>query len=235
MKTSKSKWQRLRRWSVIGIIAALLLPGLQVAALWLVNPPTTGPMVWRWGAGKFEAQPYVANQYRWVDLNAVSPNFTTAVWLWEDHRFFEHWGFDWVEIQNAWAQARATGKPARGASTITQQCARSLFLWQGRSWVRKGLEAYYSVWMELLLSKHRIFEVYVNVIELGAGIYGVEAAARHYYGVSAHELTREQAALLVAMMPQPKVLDPRQPTAGMLVRQEKILERADGVDFPLPE
>ena len=131
------------------------------------------------------------------------------------------------------AEAKASGKPARGASTITQQCARSLFLWQGRSWFRKSLEAYYTVWMELLLSKGRILELYVNVIELGDGIYGIEAAAQKYYGVSADKLTREQAAMLVAIMPNPKQWNPLQPSERVLKRKELVLQRLEYARLPV--
>ncbi|MBA4146772.1 MAG: monofunctional biosynthetic peptidoglycan transglycosylase [Verrucomicrobia bacterium] len=166
-------------------------------------------------------------------LSEVSSDFLTCVWVSEDRRFFTHSGFDWEEIRNAREEAKRTGKPPRGASTITQQCARSLYLWQGRSWIRKGLEAYYSIWMELLLSKVRILELYVNVIELGDGIYGIEAASQHYYGVSSAELTREQAAMLVAIMPNPKQWDPLNPNERVQRRQAMILQRTEHAKFPL--
>jgi monofunctional biosynthetic peptidoglycan transglycosylase len=121
--------------------------------------------------------------------------------------------------------AVATRKPARGASTITQQCARSLFLWQNRSWIRKGFEAYYTVLMELMLSKARILELYANVIEFGDGIYGVEAAAQYYYHVPASQLTREQSAMLTAIMPNPRQYDPLKPSEYVLKRREMILEK----------
>jgi len=108
-----------------------------------------------------------------------------------------------------------------------------LFLWQGRSWIRKGLEAYYTFWMELFLPKERILELYVNVVEFGDGIYGIEAAAQHYYGVPASQLTREQAAMLVAIMPSPKKWDPLNPNERVLRRQKRILENA--ANYTLPE
>lgn len=151
----------------------------------------------------------------------------------EDHRFFDHWGFNWEQIQIARAEARASGQPARGASTITQQCARALFLWQGRSWLRNGLEAYYTIWMELLLSKKRILELYVNVIEMGDGVYGIEAAAEHHYGVHARELTREQAAMLVAILPRPREWDPSHADERVLKRQAIIMQRAEHVRLPV--
>ena len=112
-------------------------------------------------------------------------------------------------------KAERAGKPVRGASTITNQCARSIFLWQGWSWIRKGLESYYTLWMEALLPKHRILELYANVIEMGRGIYGVEAAAHHFFGVSARGLTREQSAMLAAVLPNPKGWNPAQPGVAL--------------------
>jgi monofunctional biosynthetic peptidoglycan transglycosylase len=119
-----------------------------------------------------------------------------------------------------------------GASTITQQSARSLFLWQGRSWIRKGLEAYYTIWMELLLSKRRILELYVNVIEFGDGIYGIEAAAQHYYGKSARDLTREEAAMLAAILPAPRRWNPLAPNRIAKSRWEMILREMDSARLP---
>src|SRR5438046_9913661 len=103
------------------------------------------------------------------------------------------------------------GKPLRQAATIMNQCARSIFLWQERGWIRKGLESYYTIWMEMLLPKRRILELYANVIEMGRGIYGVEAASQHYFGVGARGLTREESAMLAAIPPNPKGWDPTKP------------------------
>lgn len=169
----------------------------------------------------------------WRDLRNVSLDFLLCAWVTEDAAFFKHGGFDWKQIQAARDEARRTGKPARGASTITQQCARSLFLWHGRSWIRKGLEAYYTIWMEVLLSKERILELYINVIELGGGVYGIEAASQHYYGVPSMELTREQSAMLVAIMPNPKEWNPLEPTEHVQRRHAVILKRTENAIFPV--
>jgi monofunctional glycosyltransferase len=226
----KKKWW-LKRLAV-GLWLCLLFPAVQITVVAFIHPPTTAPMSLRWLAGRFHST-YAANQYHWVGITNVTENFLASVWISEDRNFFEHSGFDWEQIRMARAQAKASGKPARGASTITQQCARSLFLWQGRSWSRKGLEAYYTVWMELLLSKQEILELYVNVIELGDGIYGIEAAAHAYFGVSADKLTREQAALLVAILPNPKQWNPLQPNERVLQRKATILERAEFARLPV--
>jgi len=232
MKTLNPMARQWLKRVLIVVCVSLLFPAVQVGLLWLFNPPNTMPMLLRWCNGKFVSAPYQPNHFQFVTLNTVPTNFLVAVFITEDRHFFEHWGFDWGEIQKSREEARASSKPARGASTITQQCARSLFLWQGRSWFRKGLEAYYTIWMELLLSKKRILELYVNAIELGDGIYGVDAAAQKYYGVSADKLTREQAAMLVAIMPNPKQWNPNQPSERVLKRQAMVLERAEFVRLP---
>jgi monofunctional biosynthetic peptidoglycan transglycosylase len=230
MKLSpRQKWW-LKRLCVLFWIG-LLFPVAEVVLVKFFDPPTTLPMSARWLAGRFKPA-YVANEYHWNSLRSVSEDFLTDVWIIEDCRFFEHHGFDWQQIQIAREQARASGRPARGASTITQQCARSLFLWQGRSWFRKGLEAYYTVWMELILSKGRVLELYANVIELGDGIYGIEAAAQKYYGVSSEKLTHEQAAMLVAIMPNPKQWNPLQPSERVVKRQELVLQRSQLARLP---
>ncbi len=170
--------------------------------------------------------------YQWADLRDIPQMFLKHLWISEDQRFFQHDGFDWKEMDLAVKEAERKGKPVRGASTITNQCARSIFLWQGRSWIRKGLESYYTIWMEVLLSKRRILELYANVIEMGDGIYGVEAASRHYFGVSARDLTREQSAMLAAVLPNPKGWNPTKPGPTLLRRQRRILQREQNANFP---
>ena len=224
---------RRLKLGLAAVLVALLVPAVQVGCVRWVNPPTTSPMALRWLGGKLSREEQAPNRYEWTAMKGVPDTFLTCVWVAEDHRFFQHWGFDWQEINAAWAEARATGRPSRGASTITQQCARALFLWQGRSWLRKGLEAYYTVWMELLLSKERILELYVNVIETGNGVYGIEAGAQHHYGIHAAELTREQAAMLAAILPKPKEWDPNHPSERMLRKQAIIVQRSEHAHMPL--
>ena len=171
-------------------------------------------------------------RYQWAPLPQIPEMFLKHLWVSEDQRFFQHDGFDWKELDAAVEQAERRGTRVRGVSTITMQCARSIFLWQGRSWIRKGLEAYYTFWMEALLSKRRIMELYANVIETGRGIYGVEAASRHYFGVSARGLTREQSALLAAVLPNPKGWNPTKPGPTLRRRQRRILAREQQVRFP---
>jgi monofunctional biosynthetic peptidoglycan transglycosylase len=221
----RSRSSKLLKWILIALAAVLIVPVLQVALVRFIDPPRTLPMLVHQATSG-------APLYQWVDLPEVPEMFLKHVWISEDHRFFQHDGFDWKEMDLAIKAARRTGKPVRGASTITMQCARSTFLWHGRSWLRKGLESYYTFLMELMLPKRRIMELYVNVIEIGRGIYGVEAGAQHYFGVRANRLTREQSAMLAAVLPNPKGWSPTKPGPTLRVRQRRILRRERNTDFP---
>jgi monofunctional biosynthetic peptidoglycan transglycosylase len=197
---------------ILGVLF-FFVPILQVGCVRVIDPPFTAPML-----------SHIADRhYAWLDLPAMPRDVLRFVLYSEDQRFLEHRGFDWREISRARRDAIRAGKEPRGASTITQQCARSLFLWQGRSWIRKGLEAYYTVWMELLLPKRRIFELYANIVELGDGIYGVQAAAQQHYGIPARELGRRQCATLAALLAAPGQWDPRHPSPRFSTRIERIL------------
>ena len=143
-------------------------------------------------------------QHDWVAMKKISPNLQLAVIASEDQNFFNHWGFDLEAIDKAIKDSEKRNRKPRGASTISQQTAKNLFLWPGRSWVRKGLEVWFTGWIELLWSKKRILQVYLNIIEMGDGIYGAEAAARHFFGVPAEKLTSRQAATLAAVLPNPR-------------------------------
>lgn len=162
-------------------------------------------------------------QHSWVSYDEISHWMPRAVVATEDGRFYEHHGFDFKEIQNA-IDERREGKRNRGASTISQQTAKNVFLWPGHSWVRKGLEAYFTVLIELMWSKERIMEVYLNSIEMGAGVYGVEAAAHHYFGCSASNLTKSQSALIALCLPNPLKRNPASPSGYMPRRQSKIMK-----------
>jgi len=197
-----------------------------------INPPWTRPMLLHRGGAIFSRGEGSPLRYQWADLAEIPGMFLKHLWISEDQRFFQHDGFDWKEMDLAVKEAERKGKPVRGASTITNQCARSIFLWQGRSWIRKGLETYYTIWMELMLSKSRIMELYANVIEMGPGIYGVEAASQYYFGVSARGLTREQSAMLAAVLPNPKRWNPTKPGPTLRRRQRRILLREQNADFP---
>lgn len=224
-----------RRWLLwlgVAVIALLLLPPVEVALVRFIDPPFTPLMLLRPIEARLTKRPVAERHYAWRDLSQMPREFVRFVLVGEDQRFFRHRGFDWREIRIARAQADRTGGEVRGASTISMQCARSLFLWQGRSWVRKGLETYYTFWMELLLPKRRILELYVNVIEMGDGIYGLEAAARAHYGTGSRALTREQCAMLAALLPAPLVWNPRDPSPRLAARCAKLLRQEKQVAFP---
>lgn len=230
-RKSKSEHPR-RKWLLVLLVAFLLIPAVQVATVRFINPPWTLPMLIERTGAIFSSGPKRPLLYHWIDLRQIPEMFLEHLWISEDQRFFQHSGFDWKEMDLALKKAKRKGKPVRGASTITNQCARSIFLWQGRSWIRKGLESYYTIWMEALLPKRRILELYANVIEMGPGIYGVEAASQHYFGVSARGLTREQSAMLAAVLPNPKGWDPTNPGRILRWRQRRILQRERNANFP---
>ncbi len=231
-KTAPKKGTRPWKWFLVSLVALLLVPPIEVTLVRFINPPRTLPMVIERGRASFSKEPNAPLRYRWIDLPQMPEMFLKHLWISEDQRFFQHDGFDWKEMDLAVKEAERKGKPVRGASTITNQCARSIFLWQGRSWVRKGLESYYTIWMEALLTKRRILELYANVIEMGRGIYGVEAASQYYFGVSAGSLTREQSALLAAVLPNPKGWNPAKPGPTLRMRQQRILQREPNAHFP---
>ena len=221
-------------WAVFGlIVSTLATPIVEVACIRWVNPPVTPLMLLRKVEARVAGHGSTEIQYQWRDLRQMPPEFLKCVWIAEDQRFFQHHGFDWREIRLARERSARTGEDPRGASTITMQCARSVFLWQVRSWLRKGLEAYYTVWMELFLSKRRILELYANVIEMGDGVYGIEASARAHYGMEARALTRSQCAMLAAILPNPREWNPREPSAHLTARVQKILRQEPALRFPL--
>jgi monofunctional biosynthetic peptidoglycan transglycosylase len=163
-------------------------------------------------------------RYDWVPYDRISPNMPIAVVAGEDQKFPEHLGFDFGAIEKA-LRHNAAGKPTRGASTISQQVAKNMFLWPGRSYVRKGLEAWFTLLLEGLWSKRRILEVYLNVAELGERTFGVEAASRQFFGKSASKLGPAEAALLAAVLPNPVRYRVNAPSSYVRKRQRWILQQ----------
>ena len=170
-------------------------------------------------------------QHKWVPIEEISENMALAVVSSEDNLFMSHSGFDFNQIQKAIEEAEKTGRQ-RGASTISQQTAKNVFLWNGRSWVRKGLEAYFTVLIELIWGKERIMEVYLNSIEMGPGIYGAEAVAQAHFGKSASKLTRREAALIAATLPNPLKYSSKNPSKYMRKRQRQISRLMGLVENP---
>lgn len=214
-------------WKLIKIFLVIFFLGsiLSVVVLRFIPIEVTPLMVIRAVAPKgTDKQKEVERHWKhhWVSYDEISQWMPRAVVATEDGRFYEHNGFDFKEIENA-IEERKEGKRQRGASTISQQTAKNVFLWPGQSWVRKGLEAYFTVLIELIWSKERIMEVYLNSIEMGAGIYGVQAAAEYYFDTSAADLTKNQAALIALCLPNPLKFDPANPSAYMLKRKRTIM------------
>ena len=161
-------------------------------------------------------------RHSWKPLDDISRSLPVAVMASEDQRFLLHHGFDFGAIQKAVHQNKRSSKRKYGASTISQQTAKNVFLWPGRSWVRKGFEVYFTALIETLWSKHRIMEVYLNSIEMGSSIYGLDACAEYNFGKTASELTRSECALIAATLPNPRKFSSKYPSAYMRKRQSRI-------------
>ena len=174
-------------------------------------------------------------KHKWVDMDEISPDLALAVWSSEDQNFIKHNGFDFTQIKNA-IKEKAEGGRSRGASTISQQTAKNVFLWPTSSWTRKGFEVYFTVLIEMFWSKERIMEVYLNSIEMGDGIYGAEAVAQLHFGCKASELSRQQCALIAATLPNPIKFNSASPSRYMYKRQGWILRQMRNLGhFPSKE
>jgi len=170
--------------------------------------------------------------HQWVSLDSISPSLPLAVIASEDAHFMEHHGFDYKAIEHAaMRNMRHPEKNRLGASTISQQTAKNVFLWPGRSWLRKGLEVYFTWLIEMTWSKQRIMEVYLNSIEMGDGIYGAEAVAEWHFGCTASQLSRRQCALIAATLPNPRRYSSLRPSSYMLKRQKRILHEMKFVSW----
>jgi monofunctional glycosyltransferase len=230
--TSKRGWIRPLRW-LGGLVAGFFLSTVFAVLFFRFVPPPLTPLMAIRGAGYILHGSSPVLDKDWESLENISPRLVEAVVASEDQRFFEHNGFDWGAIVSAIGE-NERGKRKLGASTISQQTAKNLFLWPDRSWARKGLEAYFTFLIEILWSKHRILEVYLNIIEMGSGIYGAEAAAQRWFHVSADRLSGPQSALIAAILPNPRKWSPANPTGYLQRRQAWILRQMDHLG-PLPE
>ncbi|MEN3951176.1 monofunctional biosynthetic peptidoglycan transglycosylase [Iodidimonas sp. SYSU 1G8] len=204
-------------------LMVLLVPPAILLIYRFVPPPGTPLMVIRLVQG------YGIDK-DWTGIERISSNLQRAVLASEDAKFCNHNGFDWVSLKES-LEKLEQGERSRGASTITMQTAKNLFLWPGRSFIRKGIEAYLTVWIELLWPKQRTLEVYLNIAEWGKGIYGAEAAARHYFGVPASALTARQSALLAVSLPSPLRSNPAKPTGYLSSRAGVIQGRMNSVPY----
>ncbi len=208
------------------ILIKIVLWFLAITFTWVliykfINPPITYLMLQRGLERKWEGKNWKL-QKDWKNYDEISNNLKKATIAGEDARFMVHNGFDFKAMERAFERNKS-GKKLRGGSTISQQTAKNVFLWGGRSYLRKGFEAYFTVLIELLWSKQRILEIYLNVIETGDGMYGVQAATLTYYGTGCQSLNKAKAALLIACLPNPRRWNPAQPTAYIYHRQYLIL------------
>lgn len=211
----RAKSRRWPRRVAATLLALLVLSWLPVLALRWVDPPITAFML-------LDAQARADLDYEWADWSSISSSVPLAVIASEDQKFPSHFGFDLESIRDAVDDSQNGGR-LRGASTISQQVAKNLFLWNGRSFVRKGIEAYFTLLIEATWPKQRILEVYVNVAEFGPGIFGVGAASRRFFGKSPSTVSDAQAALLAAVLPNPKRLRADRPSDYVRERQSWIL------------
>lgn len=231
-KPKRRPW--LKTLAIILLIAAAI-PPFQVGLARFLNPPTSPMQFQRRVEGWLSGKPDPRHPIVWVPLKDTPEQLIHFIWSSEDQAFFKHGGFDFAELRKAIEAAEEKGKSVRGASTITMQCARSVFLWQGRSYVRKALEFYYTFWMEILLGKKRILELYLNHIELGPGIYGIGAAAEEYFHRPVQDLTRSQMVALAAILPNPRKWSPVAPDATVQRKIRRIERLSSRAPFPSQE
>jgi monofunctional biosynthetic peptidoglycan transglycosylase len=227
-----ARWLKYGLLAIVGLFLLWQLWLLGWVLLWgWVNPGTTRFMEIRMGE-LHQKVPDAKIQQQWVPYENISNNLKRAIVASEDANFVDHEGFDWEGIQRAMEKNQKKGRFVAGGSTISQQLAKNLFLTPTKSYFRKAEEAIITLMLENLWSKRRIFEVYLNVIEWGNGVFGAEAAARHYFGISASQLSPEQAARLAGMVPNPRFYDRNRNTPGLGRKTAIILSRLPSAEIP---
>jgi monofunctional biosynthetic peptidoglycan transglycosylase len=221
--------RRIARWVTLALVAVLAVTALPVVAMRWMDPWYSAFMLDAALEARRAEKARYTTDYRWADLEAISPQAAVAVIAAEDQLFPFHAGLDFKSIRDAIRsnerQAQRKRPRVRGASTITQQVAKNLFLWSGKSWVRKGCEVYFTLLIELTWPKERILEVYLNIAQFGDGIYGVEAASQRFYRKSAQRLNRHEAATLAAVLPNPITFKVQQPSGYVIKRRDFILDQ----------
>ncbi len=222
-------------WTALILVSGFVLVHLWFAAhiLWWRNHPAGETSFMAWRMDELRAKnPKAQLRYTWVPYDRISGNLKRAMVAAEDAKFVDHEGFDWDGIELAMEKNQKKGRVVAGGSTITQQLAKNLFLSPSRSYWRKGEEAVITVMLEAMLSKRRILEIYLNVIEWGSGVFGAEAASRQYFGESAAKLSAEQAARLAAMAPNPRFYERNQAAPGLNRKIGIIMARMPSADIP---
>ena len=231
MAQKKSFFRRLAL-GILGILLFCVVASVAAVALlrW-INPPYSAFMAETQLAAWAKHDRTYVFRHRWVDLTQISPNLPLAVVASEDLKFPEHWGFDVEAIEKAYEMNQHSHR-VHGASTISQQVAKNLFLWSGRSYFRKGLEAYFTVLIEACWPKRRILEIYLNIAEFGYGVYGAEAAAQRFFHIPAAKLSRSDSAVLAAVLPNPQRLIAAAPSAYVQERRDWILGQMQALGGP---
>ncbi len=215
--TTKGLFPRIWRWTKRIFLILFIAQFVYIILLRWINPPLTMTQLVSWVTGHGLKRDY-------VDEDEISSYAKLAVMASEDQLFTDHSGFDWKSMKKAMEyNKKKPGRVIRGGSTISQQVAKNVFLWQGRSYIRKALEGYFTFMIELVWNKRRIMEVYLNVIEMGDGIFGVERASNIYFNKHASELSPQEASLIAALLPNPKVFRVKPPTPYMQKRSRQIM------------
>ena len=223
-------WKKMRaiiRWTVVAFLGSTILAVVALRFL----PVYFTPLMFIRCSEQLAEGKSLKMKHHWVPLNKISPSLPMAVMASEDAKFLKHHGFDYQAIEHAAERNRKHPEKRKlGASTISQQTAKNVFLWPGRSWVRKGFEVYFTALIELMWPKERIMEVYLNSIEMGDGIYGADAVAEEHFGTDAQNLTKAQCALIAATLPNPRKFSSKNPSAYMRKRQARIMREMKYVD-----
>lgn len=214
----KSFFGKFWEWSKRIFFYIFFLQLFYIMLLRWINPPITMTQIASWISGHGMKRDYVV-------YNSISFNVKLAVIASEDQLFVDHDGFDWKSIQKAMEYNKRKPNRIRGASTISQQVAKNVFLWQGKSWIRKGLEVYFTFMIETFWGKQRILDVYLNTIEMGNGIFGIEEASKIYFGKSAKNLSRQEAAMIVACLPNPRRYRVKPPSPYIISRSQWVMQQ----------
>jgi monofunctional biosynthetic peptidoglycan transglycosylase len=227
-------WRFTLRLALLALIAITLVQFWFLAGVWYwsINDPGSTAFMRARLAHLREDDPHARIQYAWISYRRISPHLKRAVVAAEDAKFLQHSGFDWDGMRNALERNVREGEVVAGGSTITQQLAKNLFLSGARTWWRKAQEAAIAVMIEIVMEKRRILELYLNVAEWGDAVFGVEAAARHHFGIAAMDLSPAQAARLAAMLPSPRRYTPGRTTSYLDKRTATILARMNAVRVP---
>ncbi len=213
-------------WAFVRLPLCFLLASVVLVTLLRWVPVRYTPLMLK-RAFQFRSEASYRSEQKWVSLEEISPELIKAVVLCEDQKFYRHHGFDWAELKNMWQDYRQEGSPLRGCSTISQQTAKNVFTFGSRTYFRKASEAYWTCLIELVWGKDRIMEVYLNVVEMGRGLYGMQAATEHYYNCSVYDLSLPQSVALAVSLPSPLTSNPACPSMYDRNRRTQMMASLD--------